>query len=96
MGLPLFDDEIFYHMFRTNTLRATAVVVEPNLIKKASVVFAIAQDKTGTVIVNEGKLRSIKTFCIEEESMSITVESDGYNKNAGRVSRKRAYKMFLM
>ena len=45
MGLPLFDDEIFYHMFRTNTLRATAVVVEPNLMKKASVVFAIVKTK---------------------------------------------------
>ena len=52
----------FYHIFSTNVLRATAVVVDPNLIKKASVVFAMAQHKTVKVIVNEGKLRSIKNL----------------------------------
>ena len=53
-------DEVFYHIFRTNALRATAVVVEPSSMNKSSVVFAMAQDKTGTVVVYENKLRKIK------------------------------------
>ena len=59
-GFTVVYDEIFYHMFRTNVLRATAAVVEPNLMREGSVVFAMAQDKTGRALVHEGKLRNIK------------------------------------
>ena len=81
IGFTVVYDEIFYYIFRTNALRATAVVVEPNLMKKASVVFAMAQDKTGTPVVYESKLRII--YCIKGESIPITVERVDLHKNTG-------------